>query len=483
MKIPSLTEIDAEECRRGFYFFVKSAWHVVQPDITFVDGWHIQAICDYLQALAEGRIPSNKLLINVPPRHMKSLLCNVFFPAWVWTREPSKQFLMFSYSITLTIRDSMACRRLIGSRWYQERFHVEVDPRNDTKEQFDLLAGGHRYVFGTGSAISGQSGDYLVIDDPLDARASNSQAERDAVNLVYDTSISMRGNDPKTVRTVLIMQRLHEEDLTGHILSKSNEWEQLILPAEYDGERFHSSIGFVDPRDETGELLWPERFGPTELDEIKVNLSAMGVAGQLQQRPAPLLGAIFKREWAETRYSSLPAVARYFSWDTAASMEDTAAYTCGIVGELTPDYRLFIREVWRDRIEFPQLQYQIEAQAKKFGVKIPRAVIIENKSSGIQAIQSLKQTSKEIGPLLVAWSPKGDKVARAYEGAKWMEKGMIILPQPSDSVPWLASFEDEVFNFPNTKYKDQVDALSQLADYCSYYLQEGLRARHNRRLS
>lgn len=476
----TLAELDAERLRRDFYSFVQDAWAYVEPGTVYTDGWHIRAICQYLQELSEGKIPSNNLLINVPPRHMKSLLVNIFFPAWIWTHTPYAKFLCFSYSEALTVRDSMKCRQLIGSRWYQERFAVQINPRNDQKDKFENLHGGYRYCFGTGGSIAGQGGDYLLIDDPLEVSKANSKAEREKVNYTYDNSISMRGNDPKTVRKILIMQRLHDDDLCGHVIARGDPWELLILPAEYEGTRFTSSIGFIDPRLEVGELLWDARFGVNEIAKMKQTLSDIGVAGQLQQRPTPLLGAIFKREWFTVRKESMPCVARYFSWDTAASIEDTAAYTCGICGELTPDYRLFIRNVWRDKIEFPQLQYAVEGQVKKFGGNMLRDIIIENKSSGIQAIQSMKQTSK-LAEHVVPFNPKGDKIARAYEAAKWCEKGCVVFPTPSEDNMWLATFEDEVYTFPNTQFKDQVDALSQLCDYLSFYLSEGLHARQARR--
>jgi predicted phage terminase large subunit-like protein len=341
--------------------------------------------------------------------------------------------------------------------------------------------GGYRSCFGTGGSIAGQGGDYLIIDDPLEISKANSKAERDHVNYVYDNAIAGRGNDPKTVKKILIMQRLHDEDLCGHIIERGDPWELLILPAEWEGvERFHSSIGLTDPRTEKDELLWPEHIGRKEIDILKLPLSEIGVAGQFQQRPTPLVGAIFKREWFAVRKQSMPCVGRYFSWDTAASIEDTAAYTCGIVGELTPDYKLYIRDVWRKKIEFPQLQYAIEEQAKKYGgVKsaVMKDIIIENKSSGIQVIQSMKQVSQVFAPYVMPYTPKGDKVARAYEAAKWCEKGCVIFPPPNDDTPWLMDWETEVFNFPNSAFKDQVDAFSQLCDYLSYYLAEGLMAR------
>jgi predicted phage terminase large subunit-like protein len=476
----TITDLDGELLRRDFHAFVVSAWDKVEKGTIFQDGWHIRMLCDYLQALYDGRIPSNSLMANVPPRHMKSLLCNVFFPAWVWTKTPAAKFLCFSYSEALTLRDSIKCRDLIASRWYEERFHIVINKRQDSKDNFQNTFGGYRMCFGTGGSIAGQGGDYLIIDDPLEISKANSKAEREHVNYVYDNAIAGRGNDPKTVKKILIMQRLHDEDLCGHIIERGDPWELLILPAEWEGvRRFTSSIGLSDPRTEVNELLWPEHIGRKELDILKLPLSEIGVAGQFQQRPTPLVGAIFKRNWFTTRRESMPCVGRYFSWDTAASIEDTAAYTCGIVGELTPDYKLYIRDVWRKKIEFPQLQYAIEEQAKKYGGMkslVMRDIIIENKSSGIQVIQSMKQISP-FAERVMPYTPKGDKIARAYEAAKWCEKGCVVLPPPSDDSNWMIDFETELFNFPNAAFKDQVDALSQLCDYLSYYLAEGLQAR------
>lgn len=469
-----ITELEASIYRESLYQFVAAAFPVIEPDIPFVGNWHIAAICDYLQACYDGKI--RNLIINIPPGHMKSLLVNVFFPAWVWTRDASKQFIFTSYGEDLVGRDSEKCKKLIHSQWYQDRFHVALAKAPDTATKFATTRGGHRLSFGFGGAVTGHHGDFVCIDDPLKAAEAESKTVRDKVNSDFDNAVSNRLRDPQTGVRIIIMQRLHEDDLVGHIQEKGLDYEMLVLPAEYEGVRFRSSIGFTDPRTEPGELLWPGRFGRREIDELKSTLSTRGQAGQLQQRPAPLVGSIFKRDWFGVRGGG-GVVGRWISWDTAASMEDTAAYSCGIVGELMPDYRLFIREVYRERLEFPQLQYRVEELADRYKNRRDlKGIIIEYKSSGVQVVQSLRQTS-DAADYIVPFTPKGDKIARAYEAAKWAEKGMIVLPAPSADYPWLAEFEEELFNFPNSKYKDQVDALSQLVDYLSHYLQQGLEAR------
>jgi predicted phage terminase large subunit-like protein len=480
LKLPSNFEIalEASILKDSFHDFVRESFHVVEPEIPFIDNWHIRAICTYLEACYDGRI--RNLIINIPPGHMKSLLVNVFFPAWVWTKDQSKQFIFTSYGEDLVARDSAKCKSLIESQWYQDRFHVETSKSPDTATKFATTRGGHRLSFGFGGAVTGHHGDFICIDDPLKAAEAESKAVRNKVNDDFDNAVSNRLRDPQTGCRIVIMQRLHQDDLVGHILEKNLNYEMLILPAEYEGVRFHSSIGFVDPRTEAGELLWEQRFGRSEIDELKNTLSERGIAGQLQQRPAPLLGNIFKREWFKNRSNGLGCIARYISWDTAASVQDSAAYSCGVVGELSPDYRLFIREVFRERLEFPQLQYRVEEQANRHKDRRDlRGIIIENKSSGTQVIQSLKQTSN-LTDYIIPYNPKGDKTVRHYNAAKWCEKGMIILPEPSDEFPWLPDFEDEIFSTPNTKFLDQSDAFSQLVDYLSHYLEEGLQARTRR---
>lgn len=473
--LPSLSSLEASICQDDFYQFIVRAWKHVEQD-KYVDNWHIHAIALYMQSLYEGKIPSRNLIINVPSGHMKSLIVNVFFPAWAWTKNPGLKFLCYSYSGDLTVRDSMKCNSLIKSAWYQERFHVTIDDRNDQKDDFSNLQGGYRKCFGMGGSLGGWRGDFILIDDPLEMSKSDSEAERKKVNNAYDTAISSRATDPNTFKKVIIMQRLHMDDLCGHVLEKDEKWEQLILPTEYDGERFVSSIGFTDPR-EIGELLWKERFNADYVRFQKSNLGTLGTAGQLQQRPVPVSGNIFKKEWFAQRYE--PRIIGYYvSSDTAASTSNEAARSSIIVGGMTNDYRLIPVYVWADKVEFPQLVNKIVEVAERFGEKMMYDIVIEKKSSGISAIQTLQQNAPEwIARQVMGYTPKLDKEARASVASKWCENGSVLLPPISDTNDWLFMFEDELFNFPNGKYKDMVDSFVQLILFLEQYLSEGLHSR------
>jgi len=465
-----------KQANLSFYEFVKQAWHVVEPSTEYVDGWHIKAICSYIEHCVKGDI--RNLIINIPPRHMKSLLVNVFFPAWVWSNDPHKKFIFTSYGEDLAIRDSVACRKLITSEWYQSNWNVELRRDQNQKGSFENLQGGYRKSFGFGGGIVGEGGDFICVDDPLKPDDAQSDTIRNGVNATYDNTISTRLNNPKTGVKIIIMQRLHQDDLSGHLLAGKEHYEHLCLPAEYEGVRFQSTIGFVDPRTEMGELLWGERFGKAEIQSMKNTLSELGIAGQLQQRPSTIAGNIFKKEWFLSRVENTDIIGRWISADTSQSIKATADPNAIIVGELRSDYRLFIRDVSNKKLEFTELQAEVERLAEKYKYNL-KGIIIESKSSGISLQQSIMRTSPEwMRNLIVPYNPTGDKVQRFYQAAIWCEKDCVYLPPPTETYSWLFDFEKELFTVPNSKHDDQIDSFSQLITYLELYLDEGLRYRN-----
>lgn len=471
-----LLELEASICQESLYEFVKMSWHLVEQD-PFVDGWHIQAICQALEALYYDRIESNNLVMNIPPRHMKSLLVDVFFPAWVWTKTPHKKFLCLSYAESTIAEITGKTRKLVGSGWYQERFRVPLAMKPDTTTKFANIFGGYVYSFGFSGAVTGGGGDFIIVDDPLKSTEADSDPIRNKVNEDYDNAIANRLNNPMTGKRIIIMQRLHERDLIGHLESKKMKFEHIVFPFEYEGERFQSTIGITDLRTGNGEILWKERFTSQEkLDEYKKQyFGERAIAGQLQQRPSPEGGYIFKRDWFLRIHENDTVSGIYISWDTAGSL--LGAYSSGVVGELRADNILFPREVVRKQIEFPQLQQEIEQLAMKYKSKL-KAVIIENKSSGIQAIQTLKQQSPQwLADKIQPFNPKGTKEARQYQAATFCEKGCVYLPHPSLQYPWLPDFEEEIFTVPSSPYKDQADAFSQLIWYLRSFLNLGWQSR------
>jgi len=451
---------------------------VIEPATPYVDNWHIKTICDYLEACYAGKIKN--LIINIPPRCMKSRLVSVFFPAWVWTKDAGKKFIYSSFAENRAEQDSVDCRNLILSEWYQSHFDVKLSPDLNTKTRYKTTSEGMRIAVGVGGGGTGDGGDFVITDDPIKAGDASSDTKRNGVNEWWDKTMSTRLNNRKTGVKIVIMQRLHEDDLTGYLLSKkSPKYEHLCLPMEYEGERFVSSIGFKDPRTEIGQLLWEERFSQEEVQTLKSELGEMGTAGQLQQRPAPEKGFIFKQAWFNLRLHEPEIIARWISWDTASATGKTSAYSACTVGGLMPDYRLLIEEVYREKLEFPQLNSAIEHMAKKYAYKL-NGIIIENKSSGISVLQSLAQSApEEIASLLVSFNPVGSKDERGKHASIWCENGSVVLPQISDNRPWLFDFENELFTYPSSKYKDQVDSFNQLILYLQHFLARGYQARES----
>jgi predicted phage terminase large subunit-like protein len=457
---------DAIEIRarcRSLHEFVKAAWKYIDP-AEFVDNWHVEAICQHLEDVTFGRC--RRLIINIPPRHMKSLLVSVAWPAWTWSliqssplSGPGVGFLSTSYAHSLSVRDNVKCRRLIDSPWYRalwgDRFALTSD--QNTKIRFENNRGGYRIASSVDGTATGEGGSVVMFDDPLSAKEANSVTARVAVNDWWDNTMSTRLNDPKTGAYVGVMQRLHEDDLVGHILAKGEPWTVLCLPARYEEDHPHVYAG--DPRKVRGELLWQERVGETELRSLEASLGSYGTAGQLQQRPAPAGGGIFKATWWRYyRPEALPKARRIIqSWDTGFKAKtDNDPSVCLTWAECDDGYYLI--EVWRDRIEFPELKRQVVSQAAKHN---PHAILVEDKASGQSLIQEMQRDTRlPIVPIGV----DTDKIARAHAVTPLIESGRVFLPE---GAAWLADFTGETSQFPASAHDDQVDSMTQALAYMS----------------
>ena len=293
----------AVEAAKNLRSFITMAWPVVEPATPFISGWHLDAICEHLMAVTRGEI--RNLLINIPPRHMKSLAVGVFWPAWEWTTAPHRRWLFASYALSLSERDSLRCRRLIESPWYQrhwgDRFALCGD--QNTKLRYENNHAGHRIATSVGAAATGEGGDYVVVDDPHNVIERESDAARIAALMWWDETMSTRLNNPKTGAKIIVMQRIHEKDLSGHVLQQGG-YIHLNLPAEFELSRrcvtvigIDSPRSWSDPRGTDGDLLWEQRIGDREIADFKVRLGPEGYAGQFQQRPSPAGGGRFKAEW------------------------------------------------------------------------------------------------------------------------------------------------------------------------------------------
>lgn len=461
--------------------FIRQGWSYVEGAREFTDGWHIGAIAEHLEAVKSGQI--RRLLINQPPRTMKSLTLTVFFPAWCWIDNPNLQFLYTSYSERLSMRDSVKCRRLIESDWYQSRWgHVyQLTGDQNTKIRFDNTKLGYRIATSVDGTTTGEGGDIVGIDDPLNARGV-SEAALESTHEWFTQVLPTRFNDPKTGRAILSMQRLNELDPSGHVLANlKDEYTCLILPMEYEPDRkcytipLPSTKGkpWCDPRTEVGELLWPERMGAKEVRQLKKELqSEYAIAGQLQQRPAPAEGGIIKKAWFKLWPAGRPFPEFEYviqSYDTAFTEKTTNDPTaCSVWGVFKEEGRwnVLLLDCWSDFLEYPQLRKKVVEEFASMYGDPPRNVdmiLIEDKGSGIALRRDLQQSGLPVR----AYNPgKADKVQRAHMVSHLLEAGLVYVPESDKEerrgMPrsWVMPLLDEVIMFPNAKRDDYTDTLT-----------------------
>lgn len=468
----ALTQVALAES--AFRVFVEEAWPTVVPGEPFMPNWHIDAICEHLQALAEGRFDS--LLINMPPRHGKSILCCVMYPAWLWLQDPANRMIYASYSQTFAMRDSRETHRLIASAWYQRnwaaRFALAGDA--DAQVRFENTLKGFRIATSPGGLGTGEGGDLIVVDDPHKADEVSSEVQRQSVIDWWNVTMQTRTGRFGRTKRLVVMQRLHEADLSGDILNRGG-YVHLCLPQEYESNHPYIKRSWSgwsgDPRREEGELLWPTRFPAEriEAEQKPPRLSSVVYAGQYQQRPSPAEGGMFLRKWFKF-YTSLPDEApagACHSWDFTFKDQEDNDFVAGTVWKRygkTRDNSRFYLMPYRvhDRMGFSASKMAVQTLRAKY--QDVAAVVVESAANGPAILDDLKSKITT----LVAWPPKGrkqdSKEARAAVMQPYAEAGAIFLPDPSIA-PWIEEWIYELIVFPNGQNDDYVDSASQAVIY------------------
>jgi len=493
------TWAQAEEMKRDLKRFVAEAWHVVEPGKEFKSGWHIDAICEHLTYVSLGDI--DDLVINIPPRHSKSTVVAVMWPAWEWTWNPSTQWLFATYASSLTIRDSVKCRRLIQSPWYQERFGdcYQLSSDLNQKGRFDNDYYGYRLATSVGGTATGEGGDRIVVDDAHNMKEINSDTIRAGVIDWWRDTMSTRGNDMKKLGRVIIAQRGHHQDLPGHVLStggwvhlnlpgyfmpktrcitKAKKESKRVIPADPEIWTFGDHIAplrkeqliFTDPRKVENDLLQEDRFGPEEMAKLSMELTERGFESQIQQNPSAKGGNIMKehhwREWVEPELPELSMIIQ--SYDTAFEEDeehDYSARTTWGVFEYeerlnpklpwTAQYKgqtrlcLIMLERLNKRMEFPELRDNAMQAAELWK---PDKVLIEKKASGHSLAQEMRRANLPVARIKVTDS----KFVRAHAASLVLERGCVFYVKRN----WASEVISQCGNFPADDHDDLVDTCT-----------------------
>lgn len=432
--------------------FIQRAFATVDPGSVYRHNWHVDAIAHHLEEVLHGRI--KRLIITMPPRSLKSIAASVAFPAWVLGHDPRRQMVAVSYAEGLAEKLALDTMKVMQAGWYQQSFPATRLARNRMKRtDFETGRGGGRFSTTVGGTLTGRGGDIILIDDPHKPEEALSDVKRNGVIDWFRSTLLSRLNDPQGSAIVLIQQRLHEADLAGTLLEQGG-WVHLDLPAIAE-EPMTIALGRRGRIVRApGDLLHPERLPQALLDQRREELGSYIFAAQYQQRPAPLGGGLVKWDWFKAYAKTLARKAGdriVQSWDTASKAKESNDWSVCTTW-LVREQSAWLLEVWRAKLEFPDLRRQIKQLAEHWQTGL---ILIEEAGSGVQLIQDLKTEARLSVRGMI---PRNDKATRLLSVSHLIEGGRIAVPE--DAL-WLADFQREISLFPNGKHDDQVDSLSQ----------------------
>ena len=438
--------------RNDFRAFIHKVFTTLCPGQDYERSWHIEAIAYQLERVRRGEI--TRLIINMPPRSLKSISASVAFPAFLLGRDPSRRIICVSYSAELAKKHSNDFRAVLEAPWYRSVFpSAQIGPYKNSETEIELTARGFRLATSIGGTLTGRGGDTVVIDDPLKPDDAISEIRRTAANQWFTNTLLSRLDDKRTGAIVIVMQRVHMDDLTGFVLSTSDEWEVLNLPAMAEAdEDIPISATNVHCR-KTGEAL-SAREPISELEKLKLQLGSDAFSAQYQQMPVPPGGAMIKRDWIK-RYVELPLQRErpliLQSWDTASKGGPENDFSVCTTWFVSRDRRWYLIDVWRKRVDYPELKAAVRFLASRHAAD---RVLVEDAGAGTSLVQELLGEVDNI----LAVKPDRDKITRMSVVSAKFESGLVFLPERA---PWLADFEAELFAFPGSRHDDQCDSVSQ----------------------
>lgn len=448
--------------RHSLMAFVEYTFAELFPQTPFSDSPHLAIIAAKLEECVAGKC--KRLIICLPPRSLKSVIASVAFPAWLLGKCPYKQIICASYGQSLSDKHARDTRTIMASSPYHRAFATRLSKQKLSVDDFMTTQGGFRMATSVGGVLTGRGGDFLIIDDPMKPGDAFSEALRKSVNDWYDNTLLSRLNNKQDGIIIVVMQRLHQDDLVGHLLELDN-WEVLRFPAIAEEDELHiaeTKFGEIQFERKAGEVLDQQRETLETLQQLRQQMGDYAFQSQYQQNPIPVGGAIIKTDWLryytpEERPSRFSTVIQ--SWDTANKSGEFNDYSvCTTWGVLNGRY--YLLDVLRRRLEYPDLRRSVKELAGKHS---PNAVVIEDKGSGTQLLQDLRVDG--VFRLKGCCPPPGnDKQMRLYAQSAVFENGRIWLPK---AATWLADYVRELTTFPGTKYDDQVDSTTQALNYMS----------------
>ena len=445
--------------RNDFVSFIERGFHELNPQTRFLCGPHIEVIATKLEACRQGKI--KRLIINLGPRGLKSQCASIAFPAWCLGHNPTGQIICASYGQDLADKFARDCRTIMSADWYRAIFATRVANRQAVAD-FMTTEQGVRMSTSVGGVLTGRGADLIIIDDPLKPDEALSETRRMAVNEWYDSTLVSRLNDKANGCIIIIMQRLHQDDLVGHVLEQEN-WEVLSLPAIAEKDETHVIVNPFGTRlfkRKAGDALHPERESLAVYANIRQTIGEYNFLSQYQQNPSPAGGAMVKTAWLRfyepgEQPASFSRIVQ--SWDTANKATELSDYSvCTTWGV---DYKhYYLLDVFRQKLNYPDLKRAVVEQARKHNA---RTIVIEDKASGTQLIQDLKSEFMD-GVTEYKPPPGADKIMRLHAQTAPIENGRVFLPR---TAPWLPDYIHELTSFPGPRYDDQVDSTTQFLDY------------------
>jgi predicted phage terminase large subunit-like protein len=452
-EVPTAARTFEALLRTDFRAFLNKVFLTLTPGQNYVRTWYVDAMAWRLERVRRGEVV--RQIINMPPRTLKSIAASVALPAFILGHEPWRRIICVSYSGELAKKHSNDFRAVLESSWYGAAFpNARIGPVKNTETEIELTARGFRLATSIGGTLTGRGGDIILIDDPLKPDEALSESKRSAANQWFTNTLLSRLDDKRTGAIVVVMQRVHIEDLTGFLLGQSDQWDVFSLPAIAESDEIIPVWADHKHCRKIGESLSPEREPIPVLEALKLQIGSAAFSAQYQQAPVPPGGAMIKRHWI-VRYPALPPRVERLcvlqSWDTASKGGPDNDWSVCTTWIVTRKGLWYLAHVWRQRVDYPALKATVVRLADEWRA---RRVLVEDTGAGTSLVQELRGLASGI----IAVKPESDKVSRMAVASARFEAGEALLPERA---PWLADLEAELFAFPGSRYDDQCDSISQ----------------------